>query len=390
MPRFDVVVAGAGLAGWRAASELRRLAPAKSVLLLGQEQPYDRPALSKGVLLGSVGHTSTSLAAVDAAEDLGLCVDWDSRAVEVRDGLVGLADGRTFEADSVVVTTGMRARVPGGCEVGSRVHVLRTRDDARRLHSALKGARTVAVLGGGVLGCEAAAASRSLGLEVDILELGSGLMARALPVELSEIVGQWHRDAGTSVRLGTKVVAVRSAEEAAHVTLADGTLLTFDQVVLACGAEVDRGPFVGLDGVGPLECDFEGRVLGAEGMFAAGDVAAWHDPVVGESVHREHWSSAEEQGRRVAHAVLGVDPPAPPPPPYLWSDQLGRKIQVLGWPELADSGRWADAGGDGDLLYELLRGDQVVGAVGVGPPRLLVGVRRKLGPVILATAARDS
>lgn len=385
MARYDVVIAGSGLAGWRAATELRRLAPDRSVLLLGQEQPYDRPPLSKDVLRGSATDVSTNLATKEAAAAQGIHTDWDSRVVTIRGGSVGLADGSTVEAGAVIAATGMRARVPSGFEVGSRVHALRTRNDAQRLRSSLRDARTIAVLGGGVLGCEVASTSRTLGLDVEILELSTSLMTRALPSELSAIVTQWHRDEGVGIRLGTKVAAVRSTVRRAQVSLADGTVEEFDQVVLACGAEVDRGPFEGVPGVGPLECDSQGAVVGVEALFAAGDVAAWFDSVLGKPVHREHWSAAEEQGRRVAHAVVGAASPTPAVPPYLWSDQLGRKIQVLGWPELADNGRWVDVGGGGHLLYELMRGDELVGGVAVGPPRLLAGVRPKLAPLISST-----
>jgi len=384
-PPEHVVVVGAGLAGSKVVQELKRLGFEGRITLIGAEEhpPYDRPPLSKQVLAGAKEPDDVLLARPETLAEAGVDLKLGRRATHIAAGSVTLDDGEVVEGDAVVVATGVGPRVPDWLTVGGPIHVLRTREDSLRLRAAIAEASSLLVLGGGFIGAEVAATAVAAGLDVTLVEARDSLLAGALPAEVGEVVAELHRQRGVTILTGTPVESVVERDGRAVVVLADGSELTADIAVVGFGTFLDAGPIadlLGSDQAGGIRTDAQGRVDGMPGVYAVGDVAAWYDERLGRHYRREHWSSASEQGARVAHLLAGAE--LPPflanSLPYFWSDQYDVKVQVVGWPALATAEGWVAHEAGDKVVYEYTDGDRLVAAVTIGSPRLVGPLRKRL------------
>ena len=212
------------------------------------------------------------------------------------------------------------------------MHLLRTLDDALALRAALEARPRVLVVGAGFIGAEVAASCRARGLQVTLVEPLPVPLARGLGEAMGRVCAELHRDQGVDLRCGVGVSGFQGHQRVERVTLSDGSSVEADLVVVGIGAAPETGWLEGSglrldDGV---VCD--GFCAAAPGVFAAGDVARWHNPLFGEEMRVEHWSNAAEQGSYVAERLAGTDLGAQPfaPVPFFWSDQYGVKIQFAG------------------------------------------------------------
>lgn len=337
-PDADVLIVGGGLAAQRCCETLRRLGFDGSITVLCGEpsRPYDRPPLSKAVLLGSAGKRELEFrpeawyAENDVRLELGaVAVELDHGSRGVMLERAGRAAGR-LRYRSLLLATGARPRSLPGLAPGERVHELRTRADAASLQSALRerGGR-LAVIGAGLVGMEVASAARALGLEVTLLEAARTPLERALPPLLGGWIADLHRANDVEVRLGRTVEGVEDSGGALSLRLNDGEMIDAETVLVAAGT-VPATKWLTGSGLGPsaIETDATGATALTD-VFAAGDVASFPDPFLGTRLPSQHWEAAARQGSTVAHAILGTTPPAPAPAMF-WSDQHGRRIQMVG------------------------------------------------------------
>lgn len=379
----SVIVVGAGLSGWRTAKDLRKLGYTGDLVLLGDEDelPYDRPPLSKAVLTGDRDPEAVRLTSEDEIAELGINFRRDVRVTSVRDGLVETATGERLEAEVIVLATGSRANIPPFIADMPDVRPLRNMDDARRVKEDFGRVGSVLILGGGFIGAEVAGSARKLGLDATVVE-GAPTILGPLGPEIAAVVEQIHRDAGVTVITGAPVEIVdATANDGATVVLADGRKLTADIVVVGFGARLNTEAFAELATPNGVECDDRGRVVGHPGLYAVGDVAAWWDPKLRQHVRREHWQTAGDGAAIVAHTILGLEPPEmyASAPPYFWTDQPGVKVQLLGWPALADREGWIDdPERDPHTVYGWWMGDKLVAVALLGQPRLMVRYRKEL------------
>lgn len=391
MPSFDFVVLGGGPAGAAAAHALATSDCRPSVMLVGDERhaPYERPPLSKAVLLEAVARERPAHLFGGAA---GLqAVGVDCRFGDPAAGVdrvarqVTLASGEVIGYGALLWATGAmprRLKLPGADLAG--VHYLRTFDDALQLSEALRGG-TLVVIGGGFIGLEVAAAAVQRGCAVTVIEAAPRLLGRAVPEVVSAAVMRKYAAHGVRVMLATGVealvgkghvngpvqaVQLASGErlEAARVLVGIGAVAN-DALARAAGLVVDDGILV----------DDSGRTFDPH-CFAAGDVArrpaglAW---CPGHRQRLEAWEPALEQGRAVAQAMLGR-PVADLPLPWVWSNLFDWNIQMVGHGHLGDrcvvrAGRDPDA-----LTLFQLRGDRLVGAVTLNEGRHMAVLRRQL------------
>ena len=333
MSNEHIAVVGASLAGLRTVQGLRRKGSAARITLIGDEPvlPYDRPPLSKAILLGTADVASLPFLDADALAALDVDLRLGVRAVGLDLGrrMVELADGSAPAFDRLVVATGSSPRLVPGLRSVAGVHVLRTAADGAGIRAGLLAARRVAVVGGGFIGAEIASAARQLGLEVTVVDTLPTLMTRGLGPELGARMTELHRRNGVALRLDAAVADLVGDDRVTGVALADGSVVDADLVVVGVGTapNVDwlRGSGLRLDD-GVL-CDEYLRA--AEGVYAVGDVARWHNPRYGLPMRTEHWTSAGEQATALAATLSGTPTPCALLP-YVWSDQFGRRLQIFG------------------------------------------------------------
>jgi len=334
-PNESVVVVGGSLAGLRTAQALRREGHEGPLTVVSDEAhwpPYDRPPLSKQVLVGSLEPERVRLRVPD---DLGADVRTGVRAVSLDVGArtVLLDDGEQLAYGALVIATGATPRRIPGTDALAGIHVLRTIDDSLALRAELEDARRVVVVGAGFIGCEVASSCRSLGHEVTVVDM-LPLPLAPLGSRAGEIVRALHEDNGVELRLGTGVAGFDGDERVRGVRLADGTTVDADVVVVGIGVVPSTGWLEGsgLELADGVVCDETCLAVGGDGRVAAvGDVARWQHPRYGSS-RIEHWTNAGEQGAHVAKVLVQGPEAAGPfaPVPYFWSDQFGKKLQFVG------------------------------------------------------------
>ncbi|MFJ6622738.1 NAD(P)/FAD-dependent oxidoreductase [Kitasatospora sp. NPDC091335] len=375
-----IVVAGASMAGLRAAEQLRAAGWDGPITLVGDEPhpPYSRPPLSKEVLAGKASFESLAFRPRPSVAD----VRWRLGSTVVRADLdgrtVGLDDGETLPYRGLVVATGTRARrlrCPGPA---AGRHTVRTLADARGLREALTrpGVRVV-VVGAGFIGCEVAATAVALGAaEVTVVDPLPLPMAGPLGELLGRALLARHRERGVRFALGTGVTAFQGEREVTGVVLADGRVLAADVVVESVGsvANTEWLEGNGLDLTDGVLTDGHLRAGGRPEVIAVGDVARFPNPRYDGVPRRvEHWSiptDTARHGARVLAAHLagaghGLAPFAPLP--TFWSDQHDFRLQSFGAPALGrDDVRVLGGDPDGDVLVGYHRAGRLVGVVALG------------------------
>jgi NAD(P)H-nitrite reductase large subunit len=384
----SVTIVGAGVAGTRVAHALRKRGFGGGVVLLGAEPhlPYDKPPLSKKLVTGETQLHEIYLA--DDAQLTELAVDYrpSSRVVGLDPAapLLRMAYGSELAFDKLVIASGAKPRLLRGAENAPNVFTVRTVEDSLRIRDAAKDARRACVVGGGVLGAEVAASLRTYGIEVTIVEIEGALLPRALPGSaVAAALLDLHTEAGVQVRTHTAVRGI--VEHSGAVTglsLDDGTMLETDLVVAALGIRPDTD---WLDGSGlevedGLVCDQFLRT-GRPNIYGVGDVVRVRDTERGTSGRAEHWTNAVEQAEVAAQNALAgtADQIAFRPAPYLWSDQHGERIQVIGTTVGFDVEEVLRHPSNPHRLLSLFgTGGQFSGAAAIGMPRPIARLRPRL------------
>ncbi len=324
------VVVGAALAGVRTVQALRRKGYDAPITMLGAEShaPYDRPPLSKEFLLGKLGEDDLRLVDSGSLEALDVQVHSGTRATALdlqRREVV--ADRERVPFETLIIATGSNARLLPGTRDLTGVHPLRTLDDAVAIRAAFAAGARVAVVGGGFIGAEVASSARLLGLDVTIVDPLPALMVRGVGPVIGAALADRHRDNGVRMKLGCCVSRLEGAERVERLVLDDDTSLDVDVVVAGIGVDpaVEWLGGSGLDVAGGIACDAALRV--GEGIYAVGDVARFAGS--GGRRRLEHWTNAGDQAAVLADVLTGA-PARYAPVPYVWSDQLGTRLQVWG------------------------------------------------------------
>ncbi len=324
---MNIVVIGGGLAAANAVAELRDRGYTGDLTLVGAEPhlPYERPPLSKGLLLGSDEPDSVFVHDRAWYEEHQVTLRLGTRVTGLdRDRKRVLLGAEELPYDRLILATGSTPRRLPALEAGSvPVRYLRTLDDSLALKKELAG--HVLLVGAGWIGLEIAAAVRQAGGEVTIAETAAWPLLGVLGPELAPLFADLHRSHGVDLRLSTSVERVEGAE----VLLSDGTRVRPDLIVAGIGAVPDDG----LAARSGLATDngilVDARLATADpAVFAAGDVANHDHPSLGR-IRVEHWDNAIEQGKHVAGSVLGDTTPYTRQP-YFFSDQYDLGMEYLG------------------------------------------------------------
>jgi NADPH-dependent 2,4-dienoyl-CoA reductase/sulfur reductase-like enzyme len=382
-----LVVVGASLAGLRAVEAARQTGFAGDITLIGGEPhlPYDRPPLSKEFLEATEAGVEAQIPFFrhdDVYPDLGVEVLLGEQAtgLDVARKVVHVGD-RQIGYDALVIATGSRLRTLPGTGHMDGVHGLRTLEDSLSIRAALDaGARTV-VVGAGFIGSEVASGARKRGLEVTVVEALPTPLVRAAGTEMGAAIASLHERNGTTLLCGRGVEAVEGDRRVERVVLDDGTLIDADLVVVGIGVSPCvtwlEGSGLAIDN--GVVCD-ETLWTGAPGVYAAGDVANWLNPVFDTHQRMENWTAAAEQGAAAARNALDPDNAKPyGTVPYFWSDWYGSRIQFVGVPE-ADEVLVVDGDVENGERWVALyrRGDRLVGALTVNGQTVIMKYRRMI------------
>jgi 3-phenylpropionate/trans-cinnamate dioxygenase ferredoxin reductase subunit len=394
-----LLVVGAGLAAVEFVAAVRDGGYDGPLTVVGEEShpPYQRPPLSKAYLKGAAAadalalRSSTFFSDRDVSLRLGLRVT----GVDVSrpgHGRALCADGTSLPFSRLVLATGAEARElrVQGADAVDEVHTLRRVRDAVRLRADLEEARSVVVVGGGLIGLEVAATARAMGRSVTVLEAGERLLGRLVTPPTAAYVQASHEAAGVRVLLRSQTRSVVAHHDrVTGVELADGSILEADVVVVAVGAR----PRTELAQAAGLVCEDgvlvdEGCVASDGWTLAIGDCAAGLDETGRSRVRLESVDSAQSQARAAAATVLGHPPPYQGVP-WFWSDQGDLKLQVAGLKRPGDDLVVRRDGHRQTVLA--FRDGRLVAAEAVNAPADAVFARRALdqGLTLDAEAAAD-
>jgi 3-phenylpropionate/trans-cinnamate dioxygenase ferredoxin reductase subunit len=343
-PSDHVIVVGSGVAGWRFVETLRREGYSGALTLIGEEPhpPYDRPPLSKQVLTGKWTIEKATLATPEKLSEANATLRLGLRAtrLDAENTSVFLADGSSVEGTHVVLATGVSARQLSFPSSGT-LATLRNYDDLKLLTEKLDSLAPesiVAIIGGGFIGAEVATAVKGRGLQPVVLEVAARPLVGVVGEEASTWLGDIGTNFGVEVRTNQRLRDVVPGEGGFEILFDDGPSLLADFVLAAVGSSLDlawlEGSGLTLDQGVVVDRDFQA----APNVAAIGDIARFVvSSALGEEVARiEHWEVAIDHAAQLARLWVVGERSTAVTVPYFWSDQYGKKIQMLGHPHPSD------------------------------------------------------
>ena len=335
MTQGPVLIVGAGHGGFQVALSLRQLGFKERICLINDEAhlPYQRPPLSKAYLKGSGGPETLMFRPekfyadqrIELIGDRAVAIDRAARKLK-------LASGGALDYGHLVLATGARNRLIDIPNANlANVRYLRILDDSEDLRRRIAASKRVVVIGAGFIGLEFAATARIKGLEVDVLELASRVMARAVTAEVSDYFQARHKEAGIRVHLGVQATAIEAkGEEVTGISLSDGRHIPADLVVVGVGVlpNVELAANAGLPVASGIIVNQ--HLLTSDNQISAiGDCALFQSPRFGGSLRLESVQNATDHGKCVAARLTGDDQ-VYDGMPWFWSDQGDDKLQIAG------------------------------------------------------------
>ncbi|MGA7252596.1 MAG: FAD-dependent oxidoreductase [Pseudolabrys sp.] len=340
------IIIGGGAAGFAAAEMLRRRGFAGSISMLSNDEaaPVDRPNLSKDYLAGSAPEDWVPLRGDDwyAENKIDLKLQTEVAALDAKGKELTLGDGSKIKFDKLLLATGaepVKLPIPGADQ--PHVHTLRSLADCRAIIAGAKSAKRAVVIGASFIGLEAAAALRAREIEVHVVAPEKRPLERVFGPQLGDFIRALHEEHGVKFHLEDSVSAI----EGKRVTLKSGGALDADLMVVGVGVRprltlaekaglaIDKGVTVN-----------EFMETSAPGIYAAGDIARWPDPISGARIRVEHWVVAERQGQVAALNMMGLRTPFGSAP-FFWSQHYDVPINYVGHAE-----KWDTIDIDGDVM----------------------------------------
>lgn len=333
MTHADLLIVGAGLAAASLADELRDAGDERSVLMVGDEgeRPYERPGLSKGVLLGQDPMESVYVHEAGHYNSRGIQTRWRDAVerIDPDNRTAQLASGEQVTYTDLVLATGATPRrlpiegmdLPG-------VHTLRRIPDSEAIKATFGAGRRLVIIGGGWIGLEVAAAARQAGTDVTVLETGTVPLAGPLGPRLGEYFARLHTSHGVDLRTGMSAAAIEGDERVTGVRVGMETIPA-DAVVVAVGA----APNTQLAESAELDVEngilVDERLRAGDNIYAVGDVANAMNTALGERIRVEHWDNAIRQGKLAAKVLAGSDE-VYDWQPYFYTDQFDLGMEYVG------------------------------------------------------------
>src|SRR5467141_1692025 len=335
MTQGPVLIVGAGHAGFQLAASLRQHGFGERIGLINDEAhlPYQRPPLSKAYLKGAGGADSLMFRHDKFYRDQNIELIAD-RAASIDRGArrLLLASGSSLDYGHLVLATGARNRLLDIPNANlADVRYLRILDESEALRQRIASGNRVVVVGAGFIGLEFAATARAKGLEVDVIELGARVMARAVTAEISDFFQNRHTAAGIRIHLGVQATSIESdGTRVTGVSLSDGRHIPADLVVVGVGVlpNVELAAQAGLPVASGIIVD-DHLLTADQNISAIGDCALYASPRFGGSLRLESVQNATDHARCVAARLTGK-PAVYDGMPWFWSDQGPDKLQMVG------------------------------------------------------------
>ncbi len=375
---MTILIIGGGAAGTFAAIAAKKQSPDANVTLLTNEpcEPYEKPPLSKAVLLGKVSPWDAQIAGPSGVRSHGVNMLCGAhvKSIDRAATAIVLEDGRRLRYDALVVATGAVAReLPPLLKGTPRVHYLRTEADAARLKADLYAGRHLLVVGGGLIGLEVAASAAELGMRVTVLELEARVLARVVDEQTGARVHAAHRQHGVDIRLSTSLISAAPLPDGIEATTSGGEHVVADLMVVGIGSVPDTGlaSTAGLAVDNGIVVDDQCRTSDPA-IYAAGDVVRFPGPR--GLVRLENWRHAQDQGMVAGKNAAGASESYNVAPSF-WSEQYDLYVQGVGWPTPGTRQVRRALSGSSMLLFELLDG-HLVYAMGINAQRDLATTRR--------------
>jgi p-cumate 2,3-dioxygenase ferredoxin reductase subunit len=370
-----IVIVGAGQAGATVAFGLRRGGFEGEVTLVGEEAhlPYERPQLSKEMLQRERTEPRSIKTQADY-EHQRIQLILGHRVVNVNPNSrqIVLDNGREIAFDRLVIATGVKPRqLAGAFHDADGVRCLRTVGDAESLRSDLEAGKAIAIVGGGVIGLEVAAAARALGCQVTVVEAADRLMSRSVDEVVSRYLDRAHRSNGIDICYGVHVTELLSD---GHLKLSDGRTVAAQSVLVGIGVVPNVAGFdeLGITDSAGVRVDACGRTA-IEGIFATGDVAS--QPNVAGFGRVETWANAQDHALNVVRNLLDESFPYKAPT-WFWSDQGQINLQVVGNATHGKRVIRGDETADAFSIFWLDDNDRVIGCSSVNSPKDMAVARR--------------
>lgn len=396
----DVLIVGAGHAAGQLAVSLRQGGYEGGVMMLGDEPhpPYQRPPLSKKYLAGELGAERLFVKPASFYEDANIELRTGTRvtAIDPATKTATIEGGSPVQWQSLVLATGTRARqlpLPGSDLDG--VHYLRTATDVDAMRSQFTDGKRIVIIGGGYIGLEVAAVARQLSLEVHVVEHMPRLLSRVVSPVLSDFYASVHEQAGVTLWLEQSVETIDGDKRVTGVTLADGTSLHADIVLIGIGVVPNHelAQEAGIVCSNGIDTDLTGRTS-APDVLAIGDCCNHHNPIYDRRVRLESVPNALGQARAAAASLLGQDKPYHEVP-WFWSDQYELKLQIVGLTEGYDQTVLRGDPASRSFACFYLKGGRLLAVDAVNSPRefmrskSLVAAGATVPPEALADPAVD-
>ena len=381
-----MVIVGGGMAGARAIVHLRANGWEGLITLVSEEAllPYDRPPLSKALITDETEPQPTYLLDATMLASLKATVIRGLRAtgIDRAQHLLHLVGGVTLPYEKLLIATGSKPRrltLPGG----ERALTLRDYEDGEVLRHRLRGAKSVAIVGGGFIGLELAASARKLGVAVTVIEAQPRILMRGVPEEIAHTVHARHQAADVTMQLGTGLAAI----ETDGVVLADGRTIKADIVIAGIGAapETALAEQAGLAVANGITCDAMLQTDDPD-IYAAGDCCSFPHPLFGNKRLRlEAWRNATDQADIATGNMLGAGKPHAAVP-WFWSDQYDLSLQIAGVPADGVETLRRQVSDQAFIMFHSDASGRLVGASGIGPGNAIAR-DIKLAEMLIAKSA---
>jgi NADPH-dependent 2,4-dienoyl-CoA reductase/sulfur reductase-like enzyme len=372
------VVIGGGPAAVFAAIEAKKLDATAEVTLVTEEacEPYEKPPLSKAVLLGKANPEDALIAGPGGLAKFGVAVKLNTRCTAIdRAAKQAVTTGGALPYDALVLATGSLMRELPLLPMGMpRVHYLRTEAHARAIKAGLAGCKHMVVIGAGLIGLEVAASAAEHGIEVTAIEFAPRIMARACDEETGALILAEHQHHGVEFKLSTSVTQVTAQLDGSiAVETSDGELHVADVVVVGTGVNPDDALAVaaGLKVQDGIAVDAQCRTSDPA-IFAAGDATSFATPR--GPVRLENWRHAQEHGAVAGRNAAGASDAYSAVPSY-WTEQYDLYVQGVGWPDPSAQKVRRPLPDKSALMMEVKDG-VICYAVGINVQRDLAAIRR--------------